>query len=76
MPASLRQPAPPSKVARYRARLRAAGLRPVQYWVPDTRSPGFAELLREQCRRLREGSAEADILSFTEDAAAHTEGWR
>ncbi|GAB4204216.1 MAG: hypothetical protein Fur0019_04640 [Tibeticola sp.] len=76
MPSSIHQPAPASKVTRYRARLRAAGLRPVQYWVPDTRSPGFAELLREQCRRLREDPAESDILSFTEYAAAYAEGWR
>ena len=26
----------------YRERLRRQGLRPVQIWVPDVRSPGFA----------------------------------
>ncbi|MEY2341689.1 antitoxin MazE family protein [Acidithiobacillus sp. IBUN Pt1247-S3] len=29
------------KVARHRERMRAAGLRPVQFWVPDSRSPEF-----------------------------------
>ena len=35
------------RVERRRAKLRAAGLRPIQVWVPDTRTPGFAE----ECRR-------------------------
>ncbi len=36
------------KVTRHRAKLRAQGLRPVQIWVPDTRSPEFvAEALRQ-----------------------------
>lgn len=29
------------KVRAHRERLRAQGLRPVQIWVPDVRSPGF-----------------------------------
>ena len=29
------------KVSEYRARLRAQGLRPIQIWVPDVRSPSF-----------------------------------
>ena len=31
------------RVAKRRAALRAQGLRPVEIWVPDTRTPGFAE---------------------------------
>jgi hypothetical protein len=38
MAASTRQ-----RVQKRRDALRAAGLRPVQIWVPDTRAPGFAE---------------------------------
>ena len=30
------------RVRKRRDALRAAGLRPVQIWVPDTRRPGFA----------------------------------
>ncbi len=63
------------KVARHRQRMRAAGLRPVQFWVPDTRSPEFAARLRQQCRSLEGDPAEADALRFTEEAAAHVEGW-
>jgi Antitoxin MazE-like len=29
------------RVQRHRASLRAAGLRPMQIWVPDTRRPGL-----------------------------------
>jgi len=42
MPGSLSE-----RVRKRRAALRAAGLRPLQIWVPDTRHPGFAE----ECRR-------------------------
>ncbi len=35
------------RVGRYRDRLRAQGLRPVQMWVPDTRGLHFLE----ECRR-------------------------
>ncbi|HTT79359.1 MAG TPA: antitoxin MazE-like protein [Stellaceae bacterium] len=42
------------RVARRRAKLRAAGLRPVQLWVPDTRDPQFIEECRRQSRLLRE----------------------
>jgi len=43
MPASVNQ-----RVRKRRDALRAAGLRPVQIWVPDTRAPGFAEEYRRQ----------------------------
>ena len=63
------------KVARHRERMRAAGLRPVQFWVPDTRSPEFAAQVRQQCLDLKGDTAEADVLRFTEAAATHVEGW-
>ena len=63
------------KVARHRERMRAAGLRPVQFWVPDTRSPEFAAQLRQQCQSLNGDAAEAEILRFTELAASEVEAW-
>jgi hypothetical protein len=54
------------RVARRRAKLRAAGLRPVQTWVPDTRNPQFVEECRRQSRLIWE--SEADV-SRAEDAA-------
>jgi len=65
-----------SKTARHRDRMRAAGLRPVQFWVPDTRAPDFAARVRKQCQNLKGDRAEAEVLRFTEQAAAQTEGWR
>ena len=35
-----------------RARLRAQGLRPIQYWVPDLRDPKVQSDLRRQARLL------------------------
>lgn len=64
------------KAARYRERMRAAGLRPVQFWVPDTRSPEFVAQVRQQCQALKGDPAEADVLRFTEEAAIRVEGWK
>ena len=37
-----------AKVAAHRRRLREQGLRPIQIWVPDVRSPEFAAEARRQ----------------------------
>ena len=66
---------PTGKVARHRERMRAAGLRPVQFWVPDTRAPEFAAEMRKQCQSLKGDPAEVDALRFAEEAATHVEGW-
>lgn len=52
----------------YRSRLRSQGLRPVQVWVPDQRSPGFAEKLMQQVRNL-DGNDEKEVLDFLEQVA-------
>lgn len=36
------------RMTTYRRRMRAAGLRPVQIWVPDTRSQAFVDLCERQ----------------------------
>ncbi|MBI3043104.1 MAG: antitoxin MazE family protein [Betaproteobacteria bacterium] len=54
----------------YRARRQAAGLRLIQLWVPDTRSPRFAAECRRQCRLLKGDPAEADALEFIARAGA------
>ena len=54
------------RVARRRAKLRAAGLRPVQKWLPDTRDPGFVEECRRQSRLIPDSETDA---SRAEDAA-------
>lgn len=51
--------------------LRAAGLRPVQIWVPDTGRPGFAEECRRQSRVVAAAdSADPDLTGFLEAALA------
>ncbi|EHK79212.1 hypothetical protein SM0020_04345 [Sinorhizobium meliloti CCNWSX0020] len=52
------------RVQKRRDALRAAGLRPVQIWVPDTRRPGFAD----ECRRQAEAVAAADAADRDLDA--------
>lgn len=61
------------RVASHRQRLRAAGLRPVQIWVPDTRRPGFAEACRRQSLSLREDPAEQTALYFIEETGDWTD---
>lgn len=57
-------PAPVSqRVQKRREALRAAGLRPIQIWVPDTRRPGFAE----ECRRQARIVAAADVADHELD---------
>ncbi len=53
----------------YRAGLRAAGLRPVQIWVPDVRAPRLAEEARRQSLLAARQSGEAEALAFIEEAA-------
>lgn len=40
------------KVREHRDRLRALGLRPIQIWVPDVRSPTFREQARRQSQAV------------------------
>jgi hypothetical protein len=49
------------KVRAHRARLRAQGLRPIQIWVPDVRSPEFAaEAHRQSLLMAQSPHAEED----------------
>lgn len=63
------------RVKKYRAALRAAGLRPVQIWIPDTKRRGFAQECRRQSRRLLKDPEEKDVLKWLARVAA-TEGWK
>lgn len=62
-------------VRQYRERMKQAGLRLVQFWVPDTRVPGFAEECRRQSQRTaRRRLGERDTLDWL-DHARDTDGW-
>ena len=65
------------RVQKRRDALRAAGLRPVQIWVPDTRRQGFAE----ECRRQTALVAQADQLdtelsNFMDAAIVDLDEWK
>jgi hypothetical protein len=55
-----------SRVRAHRARLRALGLRPIQIWVPDVRSPGFAVEAHRQARLVASSSAADDDQDFVD----------
>jgi hypothetical protein len=55
-----------SRVAAHRKKLRAQGLRPIQIWVPDTRSPEFRAELRRQMRRIAQSRQEKDDQAFVD----------
>jgi type II secretory pathway component PulF len=61
---------------RYRAKLRAQGLRPVQIWVPDTRSPKFAAECRRQSLLIASNAREDGLMDALEALAAETPGWK
>lgn len=62
-------------VRRYRERMKAQGFRQLSFWVPDTRSPEFAEECRRQSRLAARQDSESDILDFLDAAASDIEGW-
>jgi hypothetical protein len=64
-----------SRVQKHRDVLRANGLRPVQIWVPDTRSAAFAQECQRQSRVLAQDPHEAQAIAWAEAAAALTPGW-
>lgn len=63
-----------TRVQRHRAQFKAQGMRPVQLWVPDTRSAEFAAECRRQSALLTTDPQEGEILNRIEQAA-DTDGW-
>lgn len=62
------------RVQKHRDTLRAAGLRPVQIWVPDTRKLEFAAECQRQVALLANDPVEAELLNWME-AGSDDEGW-
>src|SRR4051812_13786271 len=54
------------RAAAHRARMRAEGLRRIELWVPDTRSPEFAKEARRQMRALARSPQEKEDIAFVE----------
>ena len=62
-----------ARVQRHRAKLRDAGLRPVQIWVPDIHRPGFAEECHRQSHLLHNDPLEDEMVDWL-DAATDRDG--
>jgi hypothetical protein len=52
------------KVQAHRKRLRQQGLRPIQIWVPDMRSPAFAKEARRQSLSVANSPHASDDQNF------------
>jgi hypothetical protein len=61
------------KVREHRERLRAQGLRPIQIWVPDVRSPAFREQARQQSRAVAASADAGEDQAFV-DAVSEWDG--
>ncbi len=64
---ALRKPSR-DKVRAHRERLRAQGLRPIQIWVPDVRSPSFSAEARRQSLAVANSPHEAEDQAFLDAA--------
>lgn len=65
------------RVQKRRDALRAAGLRPVQIWAPDTRRPGFAAECRRQAALVSTADQDDEALSeLMEAALSGLDEWR
>ncbi len=60
------------RMASYRERMRAAGLRPVQIWVPDVRAPGFTEICQRQAEAVAAHDPAGDELMAFVDSVRDT----
>lgn len=64
-----------ARVQKHRDGLRAAGLRPIQIWVPDTRRAGFADECRRQSLAIHGDPLERETLDWITQASDR-DGWR
>jgi len=65
-----------ARVQKHCQGLRRAGLRPIQLWVVDTRSPHFAEECQEQCQRVAAHDLDDDTMDRVLEVTLHEcDGW-
>ena len=62
------------KLRRYRERMRARGLRPIQIWVPDTRTAAFRIDAHRQSLAVAEGSHGHEDQDFIDAISELGEG--
>jgi hypothetical protein len=57
------------KVGRHRDRLRQQGLRPIQIWVPDVRSPAFRTAAHLQSATVAASAQAGDDQAFIDSVS-------
>ena len=62
------------RVRKHRDSLRAAGLKPVQLWIPDTRAESFRQKCERESLSLAGDPQEAETLAWIAEVA-DTDGW-
>jgi hypothetical protein len=62
------------RVRKHREQLRAAGLRPVQIWLPDTSSDSFRMRCERESLSLANDPLETETLAWIAEVA-DTDGW-
>ncbi len=62
------------RVRKHREQLRAEGLKPVQIWIPDTRSESFRRKCERESLLLAADPLEADTLAWIAEVS-DTDGW-
>jgi len=58
-----------TRFQRFRARRKAQGMKELRLWVPDTKRPGFARMMKKQLALVEGGAEDRDTLAFIEHAA-------
>jgi antidote-toxin recognition MazE-like antitoxin len=66
---------PQQRMAARRERLRAQGLRPVQYWVPDLRNPKVLAEIRREIKMMAQ-HPENDAIDDWNEAAYDWSDWK
>ena len=66
---------PRQRMASRRERLRAQGLRPVQYWVPDLRNPKVLAKIRREIKMMAQ-HPENNAIDAWNEAAYDWSDWK
>ena len=72
---STKRKAPGEHVSAYRSRMKKRGLRQVNLWLADTRSPEFRRECRRQSLLVAAAEREQPIDALLDAAAGAVEGW-
>jgi len=65
------------RARKHGAALRAAGMRPLQVWVPDTRRKSFVAACRKQAAIVAQADRrDRELLDLLDRAAAEFDSWK